>query len=73
MKEMKKVPQIITGKDLDYLSDMFNWNYLAYKRFSDSLNKVTNKEIQDHISTVVDVVYQNMVSVVDIISGGINE
>lgn len=73
MKEMKKVPQIITGKDLDYLSDMFNWNYLVYKRFSDSLNKVTNKEIQDHISTVVDVVYQNMVSVVDIISGGINE
>ena len=25
------VPNIITGKDLDYLSDMFNWHYSAYK------------------------------------------
>ena len=22
----EQVPNIITGKDLDYLSDMFNWN-----------------------------------------------
>ena len=22
-----EVPNILTGKDLDYLSDMFNWNY----------------------------------------------
>ena len=27
-----EVPNIISGKDLDYLSDMFNWNYLAYKK-----------------------------------------
>ena len=27
----EKVPYIITGKDLDYLSDMFNWNYGEYK------------------------------------------
>ena len=25
------VPNIISGKDLDYLSDMFSWNYGAYK------------------------------------------
>lgn len=28
-KTYNKVPNIITGKDLDYLSDMFNWNYDA--------------------------------------------
>ena len=26
-KIYNEVPNIITGKDLDYLSDMFNWNY----------------------------------------------
>jgi hypothetical protein len=30
-KKYNTVPTIITGKDLDYLSDMFNWNYHAYK------------------------------------------
>ena len=28
MKNYKEVPFIITGKDLDYLKDMFKWNYL---------------------------------------------
>ena len=27
-----EVPNIITGKDLDYLKDMFNWNYEALKK-----------------------------------------
>ena len=27
----KKVPDIITNKDLDYLSDIFNWNLNGYK------------------------------------------
>ena len=32
MNKMKKVPEnIITGKDLDYLSDIFMWNYNALK------------------------------------------
>ena len=29
---MMEVPiDVITSKDLDYLSDMFEWNYSAYK------------------------------------------
>ena len=31
MKEYKEVPNILTGKDLDYLTDLFNWNFNAYK------------------------------------------
>ena len=26
------VPDILTGKDVDYLTDMFNWNYGALKK-----------------------------------------
>lgn len=29
MENYQKVPCIITGKDLDYLSDMFEWNMEA--------------------------------------------
>ena len=32
MNKMKNVPNdTITGKDLDYLSDVFLWNYNAWK------------------------------------------
>jgi len=41
------VPNIITGKDLDYLSDMFNWNYGSYKNTCNSIEKVNDKEIKD--------------------------
>lgn len=33
----ENVPNIISGKDLDYLSDMFSWNYGVYKS---SFNKL---------------------------------
>lgn len=32
MQEYTKVPDIITGKDLDYLSDMFEWNILSLRK-----------------------------------------
>ena len=44
--ELNKVPSIITGKDLDYLSDMFNWNYGAYKSAYNSLENINDEEIK---------------------------
>ena len=41
MQNYNVVPNIISGKDLDYLSDMFNWNYTGYKE----LYKYFDKEI----------------------------
>lgn len=73
MKTMKKVPEIITGKDLDYLVDSFNWNYLAYKRFNDTINRITNTEMRSLIDKSIDTFYNNMTGIIDIISGGINE
>ena len=42
----KEVPNIITGKDLDYLSDMFNWNYNAFKCIYNVLDKIENDNIK---------------------------
>ena len=39
-----EVPNIITGKDLDYLSDMFNWNYEALKKMNVAVNQTTTDE-----------------------------
>ena len=42
----EKVPNIISGKDLDYLSDMFNWNYGAYKNTYNAIEQVNDNEIK---------------------------
>ncbi len=45
-----KVPNIISTKDLDYLSDMFNWNYIAYKlclNFGQIIDDASLKEVVD--------------------------
>ena len=39
------VPNIISSKDLDYLSDMFEWNYGAFKRTNNALKNVDDVEI----------------------------
>ena len=41
-----EVPNIITGKDLDYLSDMFNWNYEALKKMNVAISQVTDEQIK---------------------------
>lgn len=41
MNKMMNVPEdTITGKDLDYLSDMFQWNYIAYKKTCNDMDCV---------------------------------
>lgn len=36
---------ILTGKDIDYLSDMFEWNYLALKDADAACDMVDDEEI----------------------------
>lgn len=46
-KVYTEVPNIITGKDLDYLSDMFNWNYEAIKKMNVAVNQVTDEQLKN--------------------------
>lgn len=46
-KVYTEVPNIITGKDLDYLSDMFNWNYEALKKMNVAVNQVTDEQLKN--------------------------
>ena len=70
----QEVPNIITGKDLDYLSDMFEWNISAYKKFSDCLGKVQNEEIKEIIQKGAELFKSNTEEVLNILNqGGSNE
>lgn len=72
MKKNNQAPNIISGKDLDYLSDMFEWNYGAFKNTAQSFNEVNNETIKDMINKSLKLFNNNMKQVIDIL-GGKNE
>ena len=64
------VPNIISGKDLDYLSDMFNWNYGAYKN---SINaKLQDEELNMVFNDASNLFKDSMNQILNIL-GGNNE
>ena len=44
-EKYNEVPNIITCKDLDYLKDMFNWNYEALKKSVNAYNNVDDEDL----------------------------
>lgn len=64
------VPNIITGKDLDYLSDMFEWNYAALKKNENYLNNVNLEELKNLLSEGVVLFQDNINKILAILNGG---
>lgn len=68
------VPNIITGKDLDYLSDMFQWNYGALKTTNSAINKVEDEKIKNILQKGYTLFQQNLSNILNKLSeGGSNE
>ena len=42
---MKSVLSIISTKDLSYLEDMLNWNFILIKKINNYLNDVKDKDV----------------------------
>ena len=59
-KNYSEVPNIITGKDLDYLSDMFLWNYEALKKSVEASNNVEDEDIRTVIDKASDLFDNNL-------------
>ena len=68
----EQVPTIISNKDLDYLVDMFNWNYLAYKKMIYSIDMINNLEIEEMIEKASDTFKENLNIILDILNEGGN-
>lgn len=70
---MEVPSNILTGKDLDYLSDMFQWNYGAYKKMKNSVGQVKDQEIITVMDKAANIFDQNLNSVLSILGGVSNE
>lgn len=69
-----EVPNIITGKDLDYLSDMFNWNYEALKKTNEAIINVEDEQIKSVLEKGYNLFNNNLNIVLSILNeGGSNE
>ena len=72
-----KVPEnLISGKDLNYLCDMFHWNYGGFKSTNEAISKVSDMEIKNILEEAYNLFDQNMKIILDILSnkgGSINE
>lgn len=72
MENYQKVPCIITGKDLDYLSDMFEWNMEALKKTNDSILKIQDEKIKDILKKACQMFDNNLKTILNILEGGEN-
>lgn len=77
MEQMMNVPvDTVTGKDLDYLSDMFQWNSIAYKKVCNDMEYVNDQSINDILSEAATLFDNNLNLVLEIINnpgGDFNE
>lgn len=70
----QEVPNIITGKDLDYLSDMFTWNLSAYKKLNNCINQVREEDVRNLLEEAIDLFHSNTQTILNILNqGGSNE
>lgn len=72
MKNYQEVPNIITGKDLDYLSDMFQWNYVAYKKYIAYSDLTTMDDLREIFNESSNLFHNNMTQVLSILKEGVN-
>ena len=67
---MEKVPSMISTKDLDYLTDIFNWNYSAYKSTINMSDEITDDDLLDVLKRCTNLFYDNMINTLDILERG---
>lgn len=70
----EEVPNILTGKDMDYLSDMFEWNVSTLKFANQFVNDIENQDIRDVLQEAYQTHQENLYDVIRAIEeGGQNE
>lgn len=73
-KIYNEVPNIITSKDLDYLSDAFNWNYEALKKINVAITQVKDEQIKIILEKAYNQFKNNLNIILSILNeGGNNE
>lgn len=66
---VEEVPNVLTSKDLDYLSDMFQWNYGAFKKISNSAKNIQNEAIKLQLEEAATCFQNNLKQILTILGG----
>lgn len=66
----ENVPDMISGKDLDYLTDSFNWNYGAYKCAVNDMSIAEQEDVCKLLDKASDLFYSNMETILTILERG---
>ena len=67
---MKNVPEMISTKDCAYIKDMFNWNFVAFKKFDHYLECIEVEEITKLVNEISDMHFQNCSSLIELLESG---
>ncbi len=67
MQNYEEVPAMISGKDLDYLSDIYNWNFNVCKLANHFKEEVQDEEIKDLLNRVADMHKEHAKAVLNIL------
>ena len=68
MQNYENAPAMISTKDLDYLSDIYNWNFNASKVACHFKENVTDEEIKDLLKRVSEMHKEHCKTVLNILS-----
>lgn len=67
MKNYEEVPSIISGKDLDCLSDIYTWNFNACKLANHFEKEVQDKEIKELLEKIADMHKDHAIAILNIL------
>jgi len=66
---MKKVPTMISTKDMMYISDMFNWHLVAAKKMESFAPCIEDEECADKLNTLSKMHYEACDSLIKLLGG----
>jgi len=71
---MNTVPTMISTKDLDYIKDMLNWNFIAAKKATHYLEHIQDADVKNLVSQISNMHKQHFTTLLNILNqGGQNE
>ena len=70
---MKKMPKMLTAKDLDYIKDMFNWHLITYQKITYYEKDLTNKKAKQLLTDIAEQHYAFCQKLITILESGENK
>ncbi len=67
---MKKTPNMISSKDLSYISDMFNWNNTMIHKLNHYIEEETDEALLSLLNSTLDLVENNSKRLIKLLESG---